>query len=58
MVFFFSEIKTLFSTYDKNKDGFLTSKEVAALLQSGKLSANVPYKDIQKIVREVDKRGE
>lgn len=53
-----SEIKTLFSTFDKNKDGYLTSKEVAALLQSGKLSANVPYNAIQKVVREVEKRGE
>lgn len=51
-----SEIKTLFSTFDKNKDGYLTSKEVAALLQSGKLSANVPYNAIQKVVREVEKR--
>lgn len=51
-----SEIKTLFSTFDKNKDGYLTSKEVAALLQSGKLSANVPYNTIQKVVREVEKR--
>ncbi|XP_048733345.2 calmodulin-like isoform X2 [Ostrea edulis] len=51
-----SEIRTLFTAYDKNKDGFLTSKEVAALLQSGKLSANVPYNAMQKIVREVEKR--
>ncbi|XP_061172189.1 uncharacterized protein LOC133181651 [Saccostrea echinata] len=51
-----TEVRTLFSAFDKNKDGFLSSKEVAALLQSGKLSAKVPYNAIQKIVRDVEKK--
>ena len=56
-IFFFLEIKTLFSVFDKNKDGFLTAKEVAALLQSGKLSVSIPYNAVQKIVRGVDQKG-
>nr|XP_022331532.1 calmodulin-A-like [Crassostrea virginica]XP_022331533.1 calmodulin-A-like [Crassostrea virginica] len=51
-----TEIKTLFSVFDKNKDGFLTAKEVAALLQSGKLSVSIPYNAVQKIVRGVDQK--
>jgi len=50
------EIKNLFAIIDANQDGYLSAKEIRAMMK--KLGEKAKKKDIRKMMKEADKNGD
>ena len=55
-VLYFAEFKEAFSLFDKNGDGFISSKELGIVMRS--LGQNPTEAELQDMINEVDFDGE